>query len=95
LSASQKPKADSNLIKFQNTCSGQEAPDETVCSLERGHNANRDTAKDKWEFYKDNGGEHRWRALSTANGKQVGKATEGFSSKKNAEHNATLNGWKG
>jgi uncharacterized protein YegP (UPF0339 family) len=58
-------------------------------------NANRDTAKDKWEFYKDKGGKHRWRALSTANGKQVGKATEGFSSKKNAEHNATLNGWKG
>src|SRR6185295_8848366 len=58
-------------------------------------NANRDTAKDKWEFYKDKGGKHRWRAISTANGRQVGKATEGFSSKKNAENNARLNGWKG
>jgi len=58
-------------------------------------NANRDTAKDKWEFYKDKGGQHRWRAISMANGRQVGKATEGFSSKKNAENNAKLNGWKG
>ena len=47
------------------------------------------------EIYKDKRGEHRWRAKSTANGRQVGKATEGFSSKKNAENNATMNGWKG
>ncbi len=29
------------------------------------------------------------------NKKQVGKATEAFSSKKNAENNARINGWKG
>ena len=58
-------------------------------------NAGRNTAKDKWEFFKDKGGKHRWRALSNDNGRQVGKATEGFSSRKNAENNAKLNGWKG
>jgi uncharacterized protein YegP (UPF0339 family) len=58
-------------------------------------NASRNTAKDKWEFFKDKGGKHRWRALSNDNGRQVGKATEGFSSRKNAESNAKLNGWKG
>ena len=57
--------------------------------------AGRNTAKDKWEFFKDKGGKHRWRALSNDNGRQVGKATEGFSSRKNAENNAKLNGWKG
>jgi len=58
-------------------------------------NASRDTSADTWEFYKDKRGEHRWRAKSEANGQQVGKATEGFSSKKNAENNARLNGWPG
>ncbi|MCB1379192.1 MAG: DUF1508 domain-containing protein [Alphaproteobacteria bacterium] len=58
-------------------------------------NANRDTSKDRWEFYKDKRGGHRWRCFSTANKKQVGKATEAFSSKKNAENNARINGWPG
>ena len=49
----------------------------------------------KLDIYKDKRGEFRWWAKSTANGNQVGKATEGFSSKKNAENNASLNGWKG
>ena len=57
--------------------------------------ANRDTTADKWEFYKDKRGEHRWRARSTANGRQIGKSTEGFSSRKNAANNASINGWKG
>jgi uncharacterized protein len=58
-------------------------------------NANRDTSADRWEFYKDKRGGHRWRCFSTANKKQVGKATEAFSSKKNVENNASMNGWKG
>ena len=58
-------------------------------------NANRDTAADTWEFYKDKTGGHRWRCFSAANKKQVGKATEAFSSRKNAANNAAMNGWKG
>ena len=58
-------------------------------------NANRDTSGDKWEFYKDKAGKSRWRCFSTANGKQVGKATEAFSSPANAKNNARMNGWKG
>lgn len=58
-------------------------------------NASRNTAKDNWEFYKDKRGGHRWRCFSKANGKQVGKATEAFSSKANATNNARMNGYKG
>jgi len=58
-------------------------------------NANRDTGVDRWEFYKDKAGGHRWRCFSTVNKKQVGKSTEAFSSKKNAENNARINGYKG
>jgi uncharacterized protein YegP (UPF0339 family) len=49
----------------------------------------------KLEIYGDKRSRLRWRAKSLANGKQVGKSTEGFSSKKNAENNASINGWKG
>ena len=58
-------------------------------------NATRDTSKDKWEFYKDKAGKSRWRAFSLANGKQVGKSTEAFSSPANAKNNAKMNGYKG
>jgi uncharacterized protein len=58
-------------------------------------NATRDTSKDKWEFYKDKAGKSRWRCFSTANGKQVGKGTEAFSSPANAKNNAKMNGYKG
>jgi uncharacterized protein len=58
-------------------------------------NAERDTATDNWEFYRDKRGGYRWRCFSPANKKQVGKSTEAFSSKKNAENNARINGWKG
>ncbi|MGB8315441.1 MAG: DUF1508 domain-containing protein [Aestuariivirga sp.] len=58
-------------------------------------NANRDTSGDKWEFYKDKRGESRWRAISKANGRQVGKSTEGFASPSGCKNNAKLNGWKG
>lgn len=72
------------------------ASSETYSSKKNAEdNANRDTSKDRWEFYKDKRGQHRWRCFSTANKKQVGKATEGFSSAANAKNNARLNGWKG
>lgn len=58
-------------------------------------NAHRDTCKDRWEFYRDKRGGYRWRCFSTANKKQVGKSTEAFSSKANAENNARINGWPG
>lgn len=58
-------------------------------------NANRNTSADKWEFYKDKSGKHRWRCFSPANGKQVGKSTEAFSSPANAKNNARINGWPG
>jgi len=52
-------------------------------------------ADHKLEIHGDKRGKFRWRAKSLANGKQVGKSTEGFSSKKNAANNASINGWKG
>lgn len=58
-------------------------------------NANRDTVNDRWEFYKDKAGGHRWRCFSTANKKQVGKATEAFASSSGCKTNARINGWKG
>lgn len=58
-------------------------------------NANRDTVGDKWEFYKDKRGESRWRCLSKANGKQVGRASEGFSSLSGCKNNARMNGFRG
>lgn len=58
-------------------------------------NANRDTSKDSWEFYKDKRGGHRWRCFSTANKKQVGKATEAFASPSGCKNNARINGFKG
>ncbi|MCB1385000.1 MAG: DUF1508 domain-containing protein [Nitratireductor sp.] len=57
-------------------------------------NANRDGSKDRWEFYKDKKGEHRWRSFAT-NGRQVGRASEGYKAKKDCEHNAATNGWPG
>ncbi len=58
-------------------------------------NANRDSAGDKWEFYKDKRGGNRWRCFSPANKKQVGKATEAFSSPAACKNNARMNGYKG
>ena len=58
-------------------------------------NANRDTAGDKWEFYKDKRGESRWRCFSKANGRQVGRASEGFSSPSGCKNNARMNGYQG
>lgn len=41
---------------------------------------------DTLEFYTDNSGEHRWR-VTASNGEKIAAATEGYSSKANAESN--------
>ncbi len=49
---------------------------------------------DKWEFYKDKRGEHRWRRKAS-NGKIVGAATEGYSSRGPCTENAERHGYNG
>lgn len=49
---------------------------------------------DKWEFYTDKAGDHRWRRISP-NGNIVGSASEGYSSKALAEANAERHGYRG
>ncbi|HCW76200.1 MAG TPA: hypothetical protein DHU63_06640 [Candidatus Marinimicrobia bacterium] len=48
---------------------------------------------DKWEFYKDNQGQWRWRRTAP-NGNIVGAATEGYVNKADCEGNARRNGWE-
>ncbi|MCF7824943.1 MAG: OmpA family protein [Candidatus Marinimicrobia bacterium] len=48
---------------------------------------------DKWEFYKDNQDQWRWRRTSP-NGNIVGAATEGYVNKGDCEGNARRNGWE-
>lgn len=50
--------------------------------------------KDKWEFYEDNKGEHRWRRTAS-NGEKVGASSEGYSGKADCEANAKRNGYSG
>lgn len=47
---------------------------------------------DKWEFYKDKKGEHRWRRRSS-NGKIVGAATESYTSRGSCQANAERHGY--
>ncbi|MCF7827085.1 MAG: DUF1508 domain-containing protein [Candidatus Marinimicrobia bacterium] len=47
---------------------------------------------DKWEFYKDNQEQWRWRRTAP-NGNIVGAATEGYVNKGDCEGNARRNGW--
>ena len=47
------------------------------------------------DIYKDKRGESRWRCFSKANGKQVGRASEGFSSPSGCKNNAKINGYQG
>ena len=49
---------------------------------------------DKWEFYKDNKGEWRWRRVAP-NGNIVGASTEGYKNKQDCIDNARRNGYKG
>lgn len=50
--------------------------------------------KDKWEFYADKKGQHRWRRHAS-NGNIVGAATEGYSTKALCEANAERHGYNG
>jgi uncharacterized protein YegP (UPF0339 family) len=56
--------------------------------MNRGPNA-----KDKWEFYTDKRGEHRWRRKAV-NGNIIGASSEGYKSKADAEANAARQGYK-
>jgi uncharacterized protein YegP (UPF0339 family) len=49
---------------------------------------------DKWEFYKDQWSQHRWRRIAS-NGRIVGASTEGYINKSDCEANARRNGWIG
>lgn len=49
---------------------------------------------DKWEFYKDNAGEWRWRRIAR-NGQVVGACHEGYTTKQNCIENARRHGYKG
>jgi len=49
---------------------------------------------DKWEFYTDKKGEHRWRRTAS-NGNIVGSATEGYTKKSGALANAKRHGYEG
>lgn len=49
---------------------------------------------DKWEFYLDASSKWRWRRIAS-NGKIVGAASEGFSSRQACVENARRNGYMG
>jgi uncharacterized protein YegP (UPF0339 family) len=51
-------------------------------------------AEDKWEVYKDNSGEWRWRRVAP-NGNIVGASTQGYVNRSDCEDNARRNGWPG
>lgn len=51
-----------------------------------------DGSEDKWEIYKDNIGEWRWRRTAP-NGRIVGAATEGYVNKSDCMENAMRNGY--
>ena len=50
--------------------------------------------KDKWEFYTDKAGNHRWRRTAT-NGQIVGAACQGYKKKSACMENARRNGYSG
>lgn len=52
------------------------------------------SSSDKWKFYEDNKGEHRWRRTAS-NGEKVGGLSEGYSGKGDCEANAQRNGYTG
>lgn len=78
-------------------CEGYSQKASCTANAERhGYNGNPKNlgANDKWEFYIDKSDEHRWKRTAT-NGEQVGRSTEGYSSKANCEGNAKRMGWAG
>ncbi|AVB23405.1 MULTISPECIES: YegP family protein [Pseudomonas syringae group] len=49
---------------------------------------------DKWDFYTDPRGEHRWRRTAS-NGRIVGASTQGYSNRADCVANARRNGYTG
>lgn len=49
---------------------------------------------DKWEFYKDQANEWRWRRIAN-NGRIVGASSEGYINKTDCIENARRNGYNG
>lgn len=79
------------------TTEGYKAKASCTANAERhGYNGNPNNlgGADKWEFYEDKKGEHRWRRTAS-NGEPVGRSTEGYTSKANCEANAKRMGWAG
>jgi uncharacterized protein YegP (UPF0339 family) len=52
------------------------------------------TSADKWEIYKDNKGEWRWKRTAP-NGNEVGASTEGYKNREDCVANAKRNGYTG
>ena len=50
--------------------------------------------EDRWEFYTDRKGEHRWRRTAS-NGRKVGASSEGYKNKGMARANAERHGYNG
>ena len=48
--------------------------------------------KDRFEFYKDTASKWRWRRFAP-NGEQVGKSSQGYTTKWNCKQNAIRNGF--
>lgn len=49
---------------------------------------------DKWEFYTDASGEHRWRRIAP-NGRIVGASSQGYVNRADCVANAQRNGYTG
>jgi uncharacterized protein YegP (UPF0339 family) len=74
---------------------GYSAKASSVANAERhGYNGNPKGlgGRDKWEFYQDKKGEHRWKRTAS-NGENVGAACEGYSSASDCKANAKRNGY--
>ena len=76
---------------------GYKAKSDAVKNAQRhGYEGNPDGlgANDKWEFYEDNGGKHRWKRTAS-NGNKVGASSQGYASAADAKANAKRNGFSG
>lgn len=59
-------------------------------NMERNKTAN---PKDKWEFYTDKKGGHRWRRTAV-NGRLIGASTQGYAKPADCKANAKKHGYK-
>lgn len=78
-------------------CEGYKAKADCEANAERhGMNGNPNGLgkNDKWEFYEDKSGDHRWRRTAS-NGEKVGASSEGYSSSGDCKANAGRNGYAG